>query len=169
MGAMQKPSPAPTDWKRFVFDDLPRAIASMLLLIAVAINFANVIGRYVFRSSIFWADEILVYLIIWCVFLCLAAITYNGAHLKMDLFSTGLRGVPRRIVNAAITAGMVACGIVMVWQSTSVILLLARTGQVSVNAGVPMTLVQAAIPVGFALMVIVILVRVRAYLADKFD
>lgn len=166
---MQNPSPAPTSRTRFIFDTIPRTIAASLLLVAVVINFSNVVGRYLFRSPIFWADEVLVFLVIWCVFLCLTAITYNGGHLKMDLISSMLRGPWRIIANASVVALMLACGAVMVWHSTSVVQLLARTGQVSVGAGVPMALAHAAIPVGFALMILVILLRIRCYLTDRFD
>ncbi len=63
------------------------------------INIANVIGRYVFSAPIFWAEEVLVFMVIWAVFLSAVAITFNGGHLSMDLFYAQLKPPWRRIVN----------------------------------------------------------------------
>ena len=37
------------------------------MLAGVAIVFANVVGRYVFGRAIFWAEEVLVFLVVWGV------------------------------------------------------------------------------------------------------
>ena len=70
---------------------LPLTLAAFLLLAAIAINFANVLARYLFLASIYWADEAMVFLVIWSIFLAAVAVTYDGSHLTMDLFSTRLR------------------------------------------------------------------------------
>ena len=67
---------------------VPLTLAAILLLGAIAINFANVIARYLFLASIYWADEAMVFLVIWSIFLAAVAVTYDGGHLTMDLFST---------------------------------------------------------------------------------
>ena len=43
------------------------------MLVGVAISFANVIARYVFGYALFWAEETLVFLAIWGVFIGVAA------------------------------------------------------------------------------------------------
>ncbi|MDH3737948.1 MAG: TRAP transporter small permease subunit, partial [Alphaproteobacteria bacterium] len=79
-----------TDIARTIFVTVPRAIIAALILGGIAINFANVVSRHVFSAAIFWAEEILVFLVIWFVSIAVAAVTYQGAHLKMDLLSTRL-------------------------------------------------------------------------------
>ena len=49
-----------------------RVIAGTLLVLSVAINFANVIGRYFFSASIYWAEEIMLFLMVGCVFSAMA-------------------------------------------------------------------------------------------------
>ena len=41
----------------------------LLVIAAVCLNFANVVGRYVFGQAIFGADEIQTYLMVWMAFL----------------------------------------------------------------------------------------------------
>ena len=40
---------------------MPLTLAAILLLAAIAINFANVVARYLLLSSIYWADEAMVF------------------------------------------------------------------------------------------------------------
>lgn len=152
---------------RFVFETAPNRLMAVLLLGGVGINFANVVGRYVFGRAVFWAEEVLVFMTIWGVFLGMIAIAHAGAHLTMDLFSSRLRGRARTVVNGLAAAAIVACSGFVVIQSFRIVLLFAQTGQVSVAAGVPKAIPHAALLVGFALTAIAVLVRFRAYLTGK--
>ena len=70
--------PADNSPAHFVFVKIPFAICGVLVLTAVAINIANVIGRYVFDAPVSWAEEVMSYGIIWGVFIAVAAITYRA-------------------------------------------------------------------------------------------
>jgi len=154
---------------RALFVRLPYLITGALLLVATAINFANVIGRYLFGAAIFWTEEILVFIVIWSVFLAVPAIAYRGDHVSMDLFAARFPPGWRRVVNLAMVVLLVACGTFVVVQSYRVVTLHARMGGVSVAAGVPLSIPHAALLVGFVLTVLAVLARVRAYITGKFD
>ena len=62
------------------FIAFPLGLAALLLIAGVAINFANVIGRYVFQSAIYWAEEAMIYMAIWSIFLAAIAIAYDRAR-----------------------------------------------------------------------------------------
>ena len=153
---------------RFAFVTLPRWILGMLMLSGIAINFANVIGRYLFGRALFWAEETMVFLTIWGVFVGMAAIAYNGDHLNMDLFSQTIRGRWRTALNAVVAAALLACCLFVAAQSVQVVWLFASAGQISVAAGIPKAIPHAALAVGFALTALAVLVRIRSYLAGKF-
>jgi TRAP-type C4-dicarboxylate transport system permease small subunit len=154
---------------RTLFVTLPYLITGSLLLVATAINVANVIGRYLFGAAIFWTEEILVFIVIWSVFVAVPSIAYQGDHVYMDLFSARLRGPWKKLVNSAVAVLFIACGVFVVVQSYRVVALHLRTGAVSVAAGVPLALPHAALLVGFALMVLAVLFRLRAYVTGTFD
>lgn len=153
---------------RFVFGTLPTWLLGTLMLVAVAINFANVIGRYAFGYAIFWAEEVMVFITIWSVFIGFVAITFNGDHLNMDLLSSRVRGGARVVLNAiTVFAFVVCCGFVVL-QSWKVVSLFAQSGAVSVSAGIPKAIPHAALLFGFAAGALAALVRIRAYLDGKF-
>lgn len=153
---------------RFAFVTLPHWILGTLMLLGIAINFANVIGRYAFGYAFFWAEETMVFITIWGVFIGMAAITYNGDHLNMDLFSAAIRGRWRATLNSLTVTALIACSIFVVIQSWQVVMLFAKANQVSVSAGIPKAIPHAALLTGFALAVVAVVVRIRSYLTGKF-
>lgn len=138
----------------------PLTLAALLLLAAIAINFANVIGRYLFLASIYWADEAMVFLVIWSIFLAAVAITYDGSHLTMDLFSTRLSPRWQRALDGVIAAVSLATFTFMAWQAMTVVRTLMRNDQRSIALDIPIAIPHAALLVGFTLSALVVLVRV---------
>ncbi len=162
--APETPAPA-----KFVFVTVPEWILGTLMLTGVAINIANVIGRYLFGYAFFWAEEIMVFITIWGVFIALAAITYNGDYLNMDLFSRAFKGRWRMVLNTVIAVALIACCAFMIVQSYRVVTMLAAAGQVTVSAGIPKSIPHSALLAGFVLTVLAILVRIRSYITGKFS
>ena len=153
---------------RFAFDTLPGWFLGALMLVGIAINFANVVSRHVFGHAIFWTEEILVYLTIWGVFLGMAAIAYRGEHLNMDLFSAAIPSRWRALHRGLVAAVMLAVCLFVAAQSWQTVTLFTQAGQVSLAAGVPKAIPHAALLVGFVLTALAVLVRLRAYLSGKF-
>jgi TRAP-type C4-dicarboxylate transport system permease small subunit len=146
---------------------VPHVILGSLMLVGVSICFSNVIARYAFGHALFWAEETLVFIAIWGVFIGAAAATYERAHLNMDLFSESFKGRLRTALNAAMVATLLACCAFMMLQSWQVVALFYQGGVVSVSAGVPKWIPHAALLAGFALMALAALLRLRQYLAGK--
>lgn len=163
---------APSRFKRaeeFVFLKVPHVLAGVLFLVAAGINIANVIARYVFSAPVFWAEEALVYLVIWTVFLVAISITYRGAHLNMDLFYAKLKTPWKELVNLAIALTFIACTAFTAAQSCRVVLLYVRTGSVSTAAEIPLVIPNAAPLFGFSFMALAVILRFRTYVFGKFD
>ena len=79
-----------------VFVRIPQLLMGALLLVAVAIDLANVVGRYLLGAAVFWSEEVMIYMVIWCVYIAAISITYKGEHLNMDLFSATYPNGARR-------------------------------------------------------------------------
>ena len=153
---------------RTLLHELPRWIMGVLMLAGIALICANVVSRYFFGKAIFWAEELLVFMSIWGVFLGMIAITFSGEHLNMDLFSSRIGGTCKRALNALVFVVLVACLLFAAAQSWKTVSLFAQAGQVSVAAGIPKAIPHAALLAGFALSAIAALVRFRSYISGKF-
>jgi TRAP-type C4-dicarboxylate transport system permease small subunit len=151
-----------------IFVTLPRALIAALILGGIAINFANVVSRHIFSAAIFWAEEILVFLVIWFVSIAVAAVTYQGAHLKMDLLSTRIPSPWKQIINATMIVCFIIFCALVVTQSFDVVSAFRRTGMVSITASIPLVIPHAALLIGFSLMVLAVIARIGSHLSGKF-
>jgi TRAP-type C4-dicarboxylate transport system permease small subunit len=138
-----------------------------VMLVGVALNLANVIGRYVFGSPIFWAEEVLVGITIWGVFVGAAVVSWRGDHLAMDLFSSRIGGRPRIVLNAVIALSLIVVCTFVAWQSWTIVRLFYETEAVSAGAGIPKVIPHSALLVGFALSALAVLVRWRVWVLGR--
>ena len=139
---------------RTVLRDIPRAAIGLILLLAIAINFANIVGRYAFLAPLPWAEEVLSFLVIWGVALGASAVTYDRRHLVMDLFSERFPPQVRMVVDALTLVAMVGFCVFACIQAWQIVTIMARNGQVSITAGIPMTIPYASFVVGFGLIAV---------------
>jgi TRAP-type C4-dicarboxylate transport system permease small subunit len=163
---------APSSQRRIeelVFIKIPHYAAGVLFLVAVAINIVNVIGRYVFSKPIFWAEEVLIYVVIWAVFLVAGSVTYKGAHLNMDLLYASMPAGVRRMINLAIAVTLVASAIFTAYEAWQIVALQIRTHGVTAGTDIPLAIPTAALVFGFAFIALAAIVRIRSYISGEFD
>jgi TRAP-type C4-dicarboxylate transport system permease small subunit len=163
------PVDLPPVWQRRLFVGVPRVLTASLILIAIGINFANVISRYIFDFALFWGEEIMIFLVVWCVFIGAATVTFEGRNLKMDLLSERISSPWSDIVNGLAAAGLIGCLGFAAVQSWEVVTLFAEGGSVSVTASVPMVIPHSALLIGLVLMVLAVIFRLRAYIRNRFE
>ena len=111
-------------------------ITGMIFLAAVLINIANVIGRYVFSYPIFWAEEVLVFMVIWAVFLS-AVVDHLQRRAPVDgsvlRQAEGAVEADRQWRHRRVAAGLHRCSRPL--QSYKVVTLYLDNGNVSTAAG----------------------------------
>ena len=139
------------------------AVLGCVMLAGVLLNLANVIGRYAFAKPIFWAEEVLVALTIWGVFLGAAVVTWRCDHLNMDLFSARVSGRARMVLNAFTALTMASVCAFVAWQSFKIVRLFAETEAVSAGAQIPKVIPHSALLIGFALSAIAVVLRWRRW------
>lgn len=142
-------------------------LLGVVMLCGVALNLANVIGRYALGKPIFWAEEVLVGMVIWGVFFGAAVVSWRGDHLNMDLFYARLGPRMLRAVNALIAAVMVGVCLFVAWQSMTIVKMFHETGAVSAGAQIPKVIPHAALMIGFSLSAVAVLVRWRRWLMGR--
>ena len=152
---------------RLVLRDIPRMAIGLILLIAIAINFANIVGRYLFFAPLPWAEEVLSFLIIWGVALGASAVTYERRHLAMDLFSEAFPPRLRRILEGIMLVTMIGlCGFAGL-QGWKIVSIMAGNGQVSITAEIPMTVPYFSFVVGFGLITVAAVIQLAMWLAGR--
>ena len=144
---------------RLVLRDIPRVAIGVILLLAIGINAANIVGRYVFLAPLAWAEEVLSFLIIWGVCLGASAVTYDRRHLAMDVFVGLYPAWLRQLLEWLILVAIIGfCGFAAI-QAWTIVQIMARNGQVSITAEIPMTVPYFGFVVGFTMIVLAAVAR----------
>jgi TRAP-type transport system small permease protein len=155
--------------EELIFITIPHVVSGVLFIVAMTVNIVNVIGRYVFSMPLFWAEEVLVFIVIWVVFLLAGSITYRGAHLSMDLLYSGFSAFWKLVINIATLLTLIGCSVFAAAQSWKVIALHLRNGGVTAATDIPLVIPHTALLFGFSFMALAAVVRFQAYVAGKFD
>jgi len=139
------------------------AVIALLAIMAVIV-FANVVLRYATGASILWSEEVSRYLMIWLTFAGSGLVLRYGGHVGIETLQEAL---PRHAagIRAVIVALLLAFFTFMVVVGVRyAALALAQTTPV---LQIPVGTVYLAIPIGFALLAVHLVLMARAYVRDR--
>ncbi len=139
------------------------SIVALILLAGVGMNFVNILARYFFLAPFHWVEEVMTFMLIWITFLSAGAIAWEGKHLCIDLFLPVLsRYIRMVVVLGGMLATMAICAL-MLKQSWTMVTNFLKNDQTSLVAQIQMEIPHGAIPIGFALMIFLIVLRIITY------
>ncbi len=141
-------------------------LLGLTLLVVVAINVANAVGRYLFGVSPVGADELMVYVVIWAVMIAAILSLILRSHINVNLLPLYTTGRTRHFLHVIHDAAAIfACGYAT-YASWFFIGRISRLGVTSMGLGLPMTIPHGALLVGFGGLTLVgIVMFVRDVLA----
>lgn len=132
-------------------------LLGVVLLAIIGLNFANVVGRYVFNSSILGAEEVQVFVLVWIAFVGAGIVTWRNMHLRMDAISKLL---PAAVQKTLLVAEFIVCLIVVgytIMQSWDYVSRMLMLGSASDVAHVPMWIAHSSVLVGLAFVIVMLL------------
>jgi len=138
---------------------LTRAAAGIFLISSVAINFANIIGRYFFSVSIPWAEEIMLFLMVGCVFTGCCAVAWEGRQIRMDVIIAMMPAKVHDLFHLLSDLVLIAAAAAVTAFAWPVITQLAAFDERSQAADFPLVIPQAMVPIGYTLMALLLAVR----------
>jgi TRAP-type C4-dicarboxylate transport system permease small subunit len=134
-------------------------IVAYALVLAVLVNFANVVARYVFRSPLLGADELQVFLMVWMTFLGVVVVTWRRMHLRMDLLAARLSASARgwlQLVEAVVTAVLAA---LVLGESLRYTVKMLEIGRRSDALGLPVWIPHSSVAIAFGLIGLIAVYR----------
>src|ERR1700680_715582 len=136
-----------------------RTASGICLLASVGINFVNIIGRFLCSVSIPWAEEIMLFLMVGCVFTGCCAVAWEGRQIRMDVVVGMLPANVRQFLALLSELAMIATAAAVAVFAWPVISQLAAFDERSQAANFPLVVPQAMIPIGYSLMALLVAVR----------
>jgi TRAP-type C4-dicarboxylate transport system permease small subunit len=139
-----------------------QAFTAVLMLIAVALNAANIAGRYMFSHPIASAEEVMLFLLVGTVFLGNAIVAFEGRQLRMDVIIHALPPGLRRACDLAADITTIAVCVTLIVLGWPAVEMLAEFDQRSEAAEIPLVIPQALVPIGLGLTALLVGVRMIA-------
>jgi tripartite ATP-independent transporter DctM subunit len=130
-------------------------IASILLVVIIALLFAGVVSRYVFSYPIIWIDEVASISFLWLAMLGAALAIDRSEHLRLTLFVNLL---PERLRALADTAGLLLVALFLaVMLRPAFEYAVEESFITSAALNIPMSWRASALPAGIGLMLVLAL------------
>lgn len=142
-----------------------RWLLAAILAAMCAIIFANVALRYLAADSIVWAEEVARHLMIGLTFLGAGLALRHGTHIAIENLQDVLPRRAARVLRAAILVALAALFVAMI--RVGLIYVERTMLQTTSATQIPFGYVYAAMPVGFAFMLVHLAFIARGYVSDR--
>ncbi len=142
---------------RTIFAVIAVLLAAMVVDVAIQVFF-----RYVIQDPPTWTEELARYLFIWQIFLAAGLAFGRGSHIVVDAVMIALPQRARRPVLILSNLLTLVLLLVLLWQGTIMVGLTADTFSTAMSLN--MGFVYAALPVGAAISVLYVLLRLSRLL-----
>ncbi|MDR2080177.1 MAG: TRAP transporter small permease [Treponema sp.] len=141
-------------------------VVALLALMSILI-FAQVLGRFVFKNGLFWAEELARFSMVTMVYLGAGLACKYRDHIKVTIVEEMLKGRIRKIYRIVIA--LISIGFLSILTYYGFSVLGVVRDQISANMQISMSIVYVMIPIGAAIMILYLLIEIIEIivLADK--
>lgn len=145
-----------------------QAIAAIACLACFALVCWAVAMRYLFNVPQSWSDEAVGWLVVALVMLAAPEAQRRGENIGVDWLVDSWTGAKRRAVIGLGSLSVAICAVVLIWEGSETV---AFTRMIGIKSNqlpeVPLWAVQALIPIGAGLLLLVALVQILALLRGR--
>ncbi len=142
-------------------------VSATFLTAAVALNLANVIGRYLFHSPIVWAEEAISYSIIASVFCAVPVLGWKKRHMRMDVLASLLPSKARSVLDMVLDLSVALLVLSFAYFARPLLAQMLNTFQRSEAMGIPMIIPHLLVAAGMASLGLLIVLRTVLDFADR--
>ena len=140
-----------------LIERIETALIALLVLAMVLLAGAQILLRNLFDTGFSWADPLLRAMVLWTAMLGALAAARDDKHIGLDLLTHFLHGRPKQIARVIALLFAAAVSSAMAWHGWN--LVEVDFGAGTAIAGIPGWVIEAILPVGFALLAIRLAVR----------
>lgn len=143
-----------------LYDKIEKTISGIILFVLVIAGFAQVLLRYIFKVPLAWAEELIIFSSIWCVYLGSSTAAKEGKHIQVAMLLDHLPEKTRKIMDIISKLIWLVCSVMLTitgWNSAYSVIL---RGTKTVGGKFPYWIAMIAIPIGMGLMSIRVLIMI---------
>jgi len=140
-------------------------LIAVLVLAMVLLAGAQILLRNLFDSGFAWADPLLRAMVLWTAMLGALAAARDDKHIGLDLVAHFVHGRAKRVLRIVTLLFAASVCAAMAWYGVGLVQLDYGSG--AAIAGIANWIVEAIVPIGFALLALRL--AIRAFCAPRSD
>ena len=141
-------------WLDSQFSKFERFFLAGTILFTSLLLFVNVIMRYVFHNAIYWAEELVRYLMVWLIFLGGSQVAKREGHITVDVVQTAVPPKARTVMVFSVHIVTIVFCLVLTYYSYHQMMRVFSSKQISPAMELPMWIPYLSIPVGSFLIAV---------------
>ncbi len=138
----------------FVFNRVATVVTALALTLALVVMGAQVVFRYAFNDSLYWAEELARYALIWSSMTGAAVAYRHGSHVAVSDLVKRLPDWPQRQVLRVVHALVFAFGGFLLWQGWMLTMRNFARHQLSTSLEIEIAWIYLSIPVAGGLLML---------------
>lgn len=138
----------------FIFDRVATLVTAITLTLALVVMGAQVVFRYALNDSLYWAEELARYALVWSSMIGAAVAYRHGSHVAVtDVVKRFPVAVQRQVVRV-VHALVFAFGAFILWQGWMLAMRNFARHQLSTSLEIEIAWIYLSIPIGGALLML---------------
>src|SRR5699024_9931287 len=129
-------------------------ISSTLLIATSVLVFTQAILRYFFSYSIYWSEEISLFMIVWFIFVGCSVTAKEGSHISMDILENILPDKGKNVINIIINIISIGFCTIIIYAGIGMVKNAINLNSIATSIDMPLWIAYASVPVGMTLMLI---------------
>ena len=138
----------------FLFERLVTLLAAMFLTLALVVMGVQIVFRYGFNDSLFWAEEVARYALVWSSMTGAAVAYRQGGHVAVTAIVNRLPTSVRRLIFQGVHLLIFAFSVILVWQGWTLTMRNFDRHQISTALEIEIAWIYLSIPVAGALIML---------------
>lgn len=144
-------------------------IASLMLLLLVALTFSGVIMRYIVGKPYTWLEEVQLFCMVWIVFCAGGAAFRTGNHVAIEVLVDSFSRKIQRGIQVIIDFAVLATLSYLCLQSVGYVRLFISSGRLTSMLRIPYWLIYGIVPVALVSMIANCLYTVHFHRKTKIE
>jgi TRAP-type C4-dicarboxylate transport system permease small subunit len=140
-------------------------ITGILAIMGIVLSI-QVLMRYIFNHPLVWSEELARYMFVWLTFIGAGYAVRHNLHIKMEYFYRQMPQTIQKNVKVLTNCLSIACYTVIIYYGVN--FTISQHGIASSAMGMDMSILFAAFPIGFALLVLNLIVdTIKIFKSEK--
>lgn len=146
-------------WIAAVDRRLEKILGVGLYLYIITVVFFEVVARYLFHSSVLWAEETAIYAFIWLTYISMASLARTRSHLAFTAIRDVLPPLPQLFLLLLSDICLLALSVIIIVHIYQPIADNILFEQAMMGVNLPLWLATAAVPFGWFLVLVRVIQR----------